>query len=160
MANPYDYFDALSRYNQGMNNMMRSNQPSFGAGLIGSAMGTMNNLGSNIGNAFAQANAFSSANMANQVPYNVEMARQQGANQRLKAVAPLLAALFGGGSGGGLKGITTNYGAGVSYGQGQKMLPNGKPDPAGDMYPGVNPNYAGTRPANVPSLGRQPLRRY
>jgi hypothetical protein len=159
MANPYDYFDALSRYNTSMNGLARSNQPSFGAGLIGQGLGTMNSLGSNIGNAFAQANAFSSANMANQVPLDVENARQNGANTRLKTMAPLLAALFGGGASGGLKDITTNYGAGVSYGQ-PKKLPNGMPDPAGNQYAGTNPNYVGTRPANAPSLGKYPVRRY
>lgn len=108
---PYAAADARFRYNQAMT-------PSFGAGLVASGMNAMNNLGSNISNAFAQANAQSGYNRAAQVPYEVERLRQQGASQRLREMAPLIAALFSGGAGarGGAPNINTNYGAGVRYG--------------------------------------------
>lgn len=146
----YASYGQPNRANQGYNAGFYN--PGFG--MLSQGINTMNNLGSNIGNAFAQANAISSANMANQVPVEMEQMRQQGMMQRLQALSPLLSGIFGGmGSGGQPGNIKTNYGAGVTFGDGPKTLPNGMPDNGGI--------YAGGRPANVPSLGRQPLsRRY
>ncbi len=117
---PYGFFDGLYRYQkatqapQRMGNYYSGNN--FAGNMLGQGIDTMNSLGGNISNAFAQANAQSGRNMAAQVPADVERIRQQGQNQRLQSIAPLLAGIFGGGmGGGGSRGISTNYGAGVSY---------------------------------------------
>jgi hypothetical protein len=113
---PFGYFDGLNA-TAPKNTMTMQMGNQFAGNMLGQGINTMNNLGANIGNAFAQANQQSGYNMAAKMPYEVERLRQQGASQRLQAMAPLLAALFGGGgAAGGMKNINTNYGAGVRYG--------------------------------------------
>ncbi len=118
---PYEYFDALSRYQ----NSMQPQAPSFQNGMMAYGMNTAQNLGGQVMNGFAQAAALNSQNLQNRMQYEsqlqLEKMRQEGQNQRMSAAAPLLSALLGGnsGSGSGSNGssVTTNYGAG--YGNGQ-----------------------------------------
>lgn len=109
--------------------------------VLWQGMNNMNNLGNQIGQGFATANAISSANL--QQRYNAaatidsERLRQQGQSERLQMMAPLIGSLMGGGGGGGSRGIdkiNTNYGAGVSIGDG-----NGGDDT--DPYYGRRPYY-------------------
>jgi hypothetical protein len=106
-----------------------------GFGVVDQGYDTMNSLGSQIGNAFGRAAAMSSANYQSGIPLEQERVRQQGMSQRLQAISPLLASVFGFGGGGSPGNIRTDYGAGVSFG--------------GDKAPGnavrprnQNPQYA------------------
>lgn len=121
--------------------------PYFGAGIAAQGMNTMNNLGSQISNAFGNAAALSSENYRAGMPVEQERVRQQGALERLQAIAPLLGSVFGGGGDSVSPGnISTNYGAGVSFGSGQPAtLPNGQPYP---NTPGFPVQYTGTRPTD------------
>ncbi len=131
--NPYDYFSALNMYQQ-------AQAPSFQNGLVGMGMNAMNNLGANTSNAFGAAAALSSQNtqakMAAESPIWQEYYRQQGQNQRLETLAPLLGALFGGGMGGsgGVNSASTNYGAGYNFGNQQAAAPVAKPNPNSSGY--------------------------
>lgn len=121
---PYGFFDGLYRYQNATaprNTGQMGNN--FAGNMLGQGINTMNNLGSTIGNAFGQAAALSSQNYQAGMPLEIERLRQQGQNQRLQSMAPLLAGIFGGGGGSSPRDITTNYGAGVSYGPATKPAP-------------------------------------
>ncbi len=86
----------------------------------------MNNMGNQIMQASALANALSSANLQSRygsdAALNSVALQEQGRNSRLNSILPLLLQSFGGGGGGGMSGgggggsISTNYGAGATYG--------------------------------------------
>lgn len=60
----------------------------------------------------------------------VEWMRQQGQNQRLGAISPLLAALLGRG-GGGMTGFTSSFGQGVDTGYRPMQVSGGQQAPSG-----------------------------
>lgn len=100
---------------------MGAAQPSLQQSLIGNQLGGFQNFGSQLQGAmgaFGNVAALNSANnqalnQANlgyatgyQAPVEIERMRQEGQNQRMSALSPLLSGLFGGGSGSGGGGLT------------------------------------------------------
>lgn len=124
MNNPYQYFDALSRYQQSV----RPQAPAFQNGMMAYGMNTAQNLGSNVMQGFAAANALNSANlqarMNAEAPLMQEKIRQEGMNQRMTAMAPMMQALLGGGTPAGSASMTTNYGAGFGPSQEPTRISN------------------------------------
>ncbi len=105
-------------------------QPSYAntinSNLLG-GIGAMQGLGSAISNGFGQANAQSGYNMAAQVPYEVEQARQAGMTNRLNAMLPVFSGLLGRGGGAGMQGFSTNFGQGASLPQAAAPAPAAPP---------------------------------
>lgn len=111
-TNPYQYFDALSRYQRSM----QPQAPAFQSGMMAYGMNNAQNMGGQVMQGFAAANALNSANlqarMNAEAPLMQEKIRQEGMNQRMTAMAPMFSALLGGNQAPGSASMTTNYGAG------------------------------------------------
>lgn len=79
--------------------------------------GNANRVSANRMAALPYRNELPLAMLQAQTQLGSDFLNQQGQNQRLGALAPLLAAIMGGSGGGGFSGgLTTNYGAGVTPG--------------------------------------------
>jgi hypothetical protein len=109
---------------------------SFQQGMMGYGMQTAANLPNQVMGAFAHTNAMNQAAMAAAREQQVKLAiaqaqaqsqveaervRQEGQTGRLGSLSPLLQQLLTGG--GGLSGVSTNYGAGANVAQGSPAKP-------------------------------------